>query len=54
MNDDDDEEMLEMPQPASTDGASETDDDVMNESAEASDSSHCHDYTRINGISRAT
>jgi hypothetical protein len=53
MDEDDDDEMPGMPQPyAPADGASETDDDAMNESGtEARDSSHCHG---INGIGRAT
>ena len=53
MDEDEDDEMPGMPQPnAPADGASETDDDAMNESGtEASDSSHCHG---INGIGRAT
>jgi len=56
MDEVEDEEMPPMPFHTPTDSASETDDDVMNESGtEASDSSHCHDHTnlRINGISQA-
>jgi len=55
MDEDEDEEVPLMPQlNAPMDSASETDEDAMNESGtEASDSSHCHDHTKINGISRA-
>jgi hypothetical protein len=49
MAEDEDEEMPGMPQPAPTNGASVTDDDLMTGNAEASDSSHC---TSINGIGR--
>jgi hypothetical protein len=49
MDDEEDEEMPEMPDP-NLDGASETDEDAMSENVEASsDGSH----TRINGINRA-
>ena len=53
MDEDEDDEMPAMLQRnAPTDGASETDDDAMNESGtEASDSSHCHG---INGVGGAT
>jgi hypothetical protein len=50
--DDEDEEMPGMPQhdaPIQVDGASETDDDAMNESG--TESSHCYG---INGVGRAT
>ena len=43
-----DDEMPEMPHNAPTDSASETDDDVMNESGTEA---HCHG---INGVDRAT
>ena len=49
MDEDEDEEMPEMPQPA--DGASETDDDTMKGNAEPSDH---NDHTGINGIGRTT
>lgn len=52
MDEDEDDEMPVPQLNAPADGASETDDDAMNESGtEASDSSHCHG---INGIGRAT
>lgn len=52
MAEDEDEEMSGMPQPAPTNGASVTDDDVMSGNAEASESSHYHDHISINGIGR--
>jgi len=49
-DDDEDSEMLEIPQPYYLrDDASETDDDVIE-----NDSSHYHDHPTINGIGRAT
>jgi protein phosphatase inhibitor 2 len=55
MDEDEDEEMLVVPQfNPYTDSPSQSDDDAMNESGtEASDSSHCHDHTKINGTDRA-
>lgn len=55
MDEDEDEEMSAVPPfNAYTDSPCETDDDVMNESGtEASDNSHGHDRTKINGIGRA-
>ena len=55
MDEDEDEEMPAVPPfNAYTDSPCETDDDVMNESGtEASDNSHSHDRTKINGIGRA-
>jgi len=53
MDEDEDDEVPPMPQPTN-DTSEAADDEAMNESGtEASVNSHCHDHTKINGISRA-
>lgn len=53
MDEGEDEEMPLVPLRTPTDSASETDDDVMNESGTEASDSQDHANLKINGISRA-